>query len=102
MTRIRERDLVIPALRGAIEKGGYIATSDLITYLEGVFEPDGDDAKILDGRHDTHFSQKVRNLISHRDGRTSMFKRGYAEYIKEGIQITDAGRIFLSQVPEFE
>ena len=56
----------------------------------------------LADRHDSHFSQKVRNLISHRDTRTSMFTRGYAEYTGDGIRITDAGRAFLDQVPEFE
>lgn len=97
--RIRERDLVIPALRAAASSGGYIATSDLITELEAEFQPDGQDAQLLDGRQDTYFSQKVRNLISHRDTSTSMFRRGYAEYTGEGIRITDAGRVFLDQVP---
>jgi hypothetical protein len=99
--RIRERDLIIPALRAAAARpGGYISTADLIQVLEDEFQPDGRDAEILDGRQDSHFSQKVRNLISHRDSSTSMFKKGYAEYTGDGIRITDAGRAFLDQVPE--
>ncbi len=29
-----------------------------------------------------------------------MFALGYAEYTGDGIQITDAGRSFLAQIPE--
>ena len=101
--RVRERELIIPALRAAASRpGGYIATADLIPVLEGKFEPEGQDAEILAGRHDSYFSQKVRNLVSHRETNTSMFRKGYAEYTGDGIRITDAGRAFLAQVPEFE
>lgn len=99
-TRIRERDLVIPALKAAAARpNGYISTADLITVLEDEFQPEGEDAEILDGRQDSRFSQKVRNLISHRTTSTSMFVKGYAEYVSEGVKITDAGRAFLAQVP---
>ena len=92
--------LVVPALRKMAERvDGYIATTDLITLLEDEFQPEGQDAQILDGRHDTYFSQKVRNLVSHRETSTSMFKKGYAEYTDDGLRITDAGRAFLDQVP---
>lgn len=100
---VRERDLIIPALQAAAARpGGYIATADLIPELEGVLEPEGQDAEVLAGRHDTYFSQKVRNLVSHRESSTSMFKKGYAEYTGDGIRITDVGRAFLDQIPEFE
>lgn len=100
--RIRERDLVIPALRAVADAGGEITTTLLIEVLTHEFEPSGTDAEILDGRHDTYFSQKVRNLISHRDVSTSMFTKGYATYDagRESIRITDAGLAFLDQVPE--
>lgn len=100
--RVRERDLVIPALRAARDNGGEITMTQLIEVLEEEFEPGGTDAEILDGRRDTHFSQKVRNLISHRDTGTSMFTKGYATYHapSESITITDAGKGFLDQVPE--
>jgi hypothetical protein len=101
--RIRERDLIIPALRAAAARpGGYISTSDLIQVLEDEFQPEGRDAEILDGRHDSHFSQKVRNLVSHRESSTSMFKKAYAEYTGDGIRITETGRQFLAQVPEVD
>lgn len=100
---IPERELVIPALRAAAASAtGEITTSDLIQVLTDHFEPDGKDAQIAQGRSDTYFSQKVRNLISHRDSGGSMFTKGYAVYQPEGeaIRITNAGRAFLGQVPE--
>ena len=103
MVRIRERDLVIPALgAAAATQNGEITMTDLIDELTAVFQPAGQDAEILDGRNDTHFSQKVRNLVSHRTGPNSMFSKGYATYHPETelIRITDAGRAFLEQVPQ--
>ena len=100
--RVRERDLVIPALRAAATNGGDITMTELIEVLTEEFEPSGIDAEILDGRNDTYFSQKVRNLISHRNTGTSMFSKGYATYHapSESITLTDAGWAFLGQVPE--
>lgn len=100
---IPERELVIPALRAAAaSKSGEITTSDLIGVLTDQFQPDGKDAQIADGRNDTYFSQKVRNLVSHRTSGESMFTKGYAVYhaANESIGITDAGRAFLDQVPD--
>jgi hypothetical protein len=97
---IRERELMIPALRAAASsKGGEITTTKLIEALTHEFAPTGHDAKILDGRADTYFSQKVRNLISHRAASTSMFTRGYAVHIpeNESIRITVEGRSFLKR-----
>lgn len=101
--RIRERDLIIPALRAAAAKtNGEITTTELIATLEAEFQPEGTDAQMLDGRNDTYFSQKVRNLISHRHSSTSMFSRGYAIYdaASESFRITDAGQQFLESVPQ--
>lgn len=102
VARVRERDLVIPALRAAAAApNGEIRTSDLIDVLTEEFAPEGRDAEILEGRHDTYFSQKVRNLVSHRESQTSMFTKGYATYhsASESIRITDEGLAFLDQVP---
>lgn len=49
-----------------VAKNPGIRTSDLITKLEKVMKPSGDDLEILEGRNDTKFSQKVRNLVSHK------------------------------------
>ena len=100
--RIRERDLIIPALRSAEAAGGEITMTNLIDQMIDQFEPQGEDAEIIQGRNDSKFSQKVRNLVSHREASTSIFSRGYAIYHpnSESIQITDSGRNFLTQVPE--
>ena len=99
--RIRESDLVSPALRLAAERAdGFINTADLIPALEELFQPSGRDVDILDGRSDTVFSQKVRNLVSHR--KANFIAADYADYDEErkGIAITPKGRAllgFLSQ-----
>jgi len=101
--RISERNLVVPALRAAAaEAGGEITTTKLIEMLEAQFQPDGEDAAILDNRKDTKFSQIVRNLVSHKESSTSMFRKGYAEHDKQGesIRITELGRAFLDQSPD--
>lgn len=63
--RIEEKDLILPTLY-ILKRDGATSTSDLIAELTAVFNPQGEDAAILNGRNDTKFSQKVRNLKSHR------------------------------------
>lgn len=99
--RISERDLVVPALE--IMDGrpdGCVSTSDLIQELEDLFSPGGRDAEILEGRSDTYFSQKVRNMISHRHSPSSFIYKGYAEYDEDcrGLRITDKGRWLLQEL----
>ncbi len=101
--RVRESDLVAPALRLAAAKpDGFISTADLIPALEELFQPAGRDADILEGRSDTIFSQKVRNLISHR--KTNFIASGYADYHEEqrGITITPEGRALLGALGQEE
>lgn len=89
MHRIPEDELIVPALELLEEApNGQMATSDIIAELIERFRPQGEDAQILDGRHDTKFSQKVRNLKSHK----TLLKLGYAEEIQGGFRITEAGR----------
>lgn len=95
---ISEADLVVPALRLAAQRSdGKISTSDLIKGLTDIFQPAGKDAEIIPGRKDTYFSQKVRNLVSHREGEDSFIANEFADYYSDGprdggIKITDAGR----------
>ena len=53
-------------------------------------------------RSDTFFSQKVRNLISHKDSPNNMIAKGYAEHDaeKEGLRITNKGRAFLASLSD--
>lgn len=99
--RFHESDLYIPTLRIANSaSGGFITTSDLIEHLETIFNISGEDAKILDGRSDTKFSQIVRNMVSHRDSPKNFIAKGFAEYdaSRKGIQITIKGRQLLTSI----
>lgn len=76
-----ESDLVIPSLvfiSRHLETG--VTTTDLIKYLETELDLSEEDRRILAGRNDSHFSQKVRNLVSHR----TLVSKGLADYAKEG------------------
>jgi hypothetical protein len=90
--RISERELVVPTLRLlGNDNRGWMATSEIIEKLTELFSPSGQDAEILDGRHDTYFSQKVRNLISRRDQPSSFIHRELAHYERHGLRISDQG-----------
>lgn len=78
----------------SISKNGRLTTTDLIDLLTDRMAPLGQDAQILEGRSDTYFSQKVRNLVSHRNQSTGLEARGLASYDAENESwtITDEGR----------
>jgi hypothetical protein len=95
-SRITEKDLYVPALRAmARRQNGYISTADLIDELRAELGPTGEDLEILDNRQDDRFSQKVRNIKSHKNTPGNIIHDGYAEDVPDGFQITDAGREFL-------
>lgn len=98
--RIKETELSIPALSVMAEqKNGKVRVSQLIKKLEDKMNPQGEDADILDGRNDTKLSQKVRNLVSHRNSSTNIIKKGYVEYSAndQSLTITDEGMDYLNQ-----
>lgn len=90
-----ESDLIMPAMMFiASEKEG-ITTSGLIKQLDELLKPTGKDIQILSGRHDTHFSQKVRNLVSHK---TLEKKRlvNYTKISRNGLfKITPLGEKYI-------
>lgn len=99
--RIHEPDLVIPTLQFlASRPDGFATTTEIIKHLEDKFDPEGEDAEILEGRGDTRFSQIVRNMVSHRNAEGSFIRNGFAEYVKSkhGLQITDQGRELVAKV----
>lgn len=107
MARIAEGDLRRPTLEVlARAKGGWVSTTDLINILDAEFDPRGLDARTLGGRYDSYFSQKVRNMISHRKGSTSFVARGFVEYVKVdgvgGLRITRLGRALLRKPVEVQ
>ena len=81
-----EEDLVIPALFELyFAEDNKLSTTMLIDRLSTALEPTGLDVENLFGRNDSRFSQKVRNLISHRK-----ICPHYADYVKEGTSLFDA------------
>jgi hypothetical protein len=70
-----------------------MATNDIIARLTELFAPSGKDSKILERRSDIYFSQKVRNMISHRDQPSSFIHQGLAHYERHGLRISDQGRL---------
>jgi len=76
-----ETELVLPALSVIALNPKGINTSVLIERLEKMLSPTGHDAKVLKGRRDTYFSQKVRNLKSH----NKLKQLGVATYSPEGM-----------------
>lgn len=61
-----EEDLIIPALFELYFNRDGMTTSMLIKAITENLQPEGEDAEILFGRKDSRFSQKVRNLVSHK------------------------------------
>jgi hypothetical protein len=98
MTEYSERELVLPALTLLEQNAAGLTTSDLIRELTTILRPDGHDAEILAGRADTHFSQKVRNLVSHR----TLLEPGFETYdaARQHHSITPAGRRYLAEARE--
>jgi len=97
--QVSESDLTLPMLRILADSpDGFISTTDLIDALAKLFKPSGKDAEIIEGRADTHFSQKVRNIISHRYEARSPVQKGWVVYHVErkGLEITAAGRFILA------
>jgi hypothetical protein len=93
-SRITESELTVPTLRILEDLNGeWVATSMLIGRLTELLRPSGADAEVLAGRHDTYFSQKVRNMISHRHNHSSFIHRGLAEYDSSThcLRITELG-----------
>ena len=91
-----ESDLIIPTLNYLLlNKESGLTTSNLIQLLLQELEVSGHDAEIITGRRDTYFSQKVRNLVSHR----TLQNKGWATYEplqNDGLhKITDAGEKYL-------
>lgn len=88
MARINESQLVLPALYLMTKSdNGITSTSELITKLTSIMHPTGKDAEIIEGRSDSYFSQKVRNLKSH----GTLLKKNFAENYQDGFKITSLG-----------
>ena len=98
--RISEKDLILPAL-WCLSKADdkTLSTTELQHSLRQIMQPQGEDLEILAGRNDDKFSQKVRNLRSHKTLETPGFasyeyrgNNGYWTLTEEGEQVlTESG-----------
>ena len=92
---IPDATITLEALRLIAQThNSFMITSDLILALNLRFEPTGDDAEIVEGRGGTRFSQRVRDLVSHRTGGNGLETSGFVVYsaIRQGFTITPQGR----------
>jgi len=98
VTQYTERELILPALALLDQSAEGLTTSDLIRELTVILKPDGHDDEILAGRNDMYFSQKVRNLVSHR----TLVGPGLETYdaALQHHAITPAGRRHLREARE--
>lgn len=90
-----ESDLIIPTLNYLLlGQNTGLTTSQIIAILSEELEISGRDAELLNNRNDSHFSQKVRNLVSHR----TLESKGLASYESGGgglHKITALGEKYL-------
>lgn len=94
MTNYREAELYVPAMRLLYEAPQQkMTTSELIAGMEEELKPTGTDAELLDGRNDSHFSQKVRNIVSHKGSPNNPIQRGFVQYLSDekSLALTDKG-----------
>lgn len=94
MTNFSETELVPFALRIIKNHNDGIDTKNLILRLRHDMQPNGEDLEILKNRSDDKFSQKVRNLKSHR----TLESEGYADFIENKFYISQGGLDFLSRL----
>lgn len=93
-----ESDLIIPVLSllAAAGQDG-MTTSDVIAALMEQLELSADDLRILAGRSDTHFSQQVRNLVSHDTLTKKELARYEAGRPSGRFWITPKGQTYLAE-----
>lgn len=98
--RIQQGDVTVLALElAAARQNGHISTTALKAFMMDKFKPTEEDAIPTANGHTPLFDQIVSNIISNRKMPNSMFSKGYAEYVNDGIRITPKGRDFLEAVP---
>jgi hypothetical protein len=99
--RIPEPELVIPTLELLYAApDGEMLTSDIISALVRQFRPEGEDNAILEGRADTKFTQKVRNLKSHK----TLLNAGFATHspwFQNNCGGVAVGRVFAETLEYF-
>jgi len=94
MSNFTESELIPTAVKIILKETNGIETKDLITELRNLMNPSGEDLERLSNRSDDKFSQKVRNLKSHK----TLENKGYAKFYDDKFFITEKGIKFLNEV----
>ena len=92
MTNFTEFELIPFSLKVILNVPNGIETKHLITELRKLMNPNGEDLEILSNRSDDKFSQKVRNLKSHK----TLENKGLVEFYNNKFFITKEGLRFLT------
>lgn len=82
---ITEKELILPSLQVISDSGDGICTSDLILELRKKVQLSPEDMRILQWRKDDKFSQKVRNLVSHK----TLEKEWYVKFENKKFYMLD-------------
>lgn len=90
---ITENELIVPSLYLIASMNEGMDTSALKDSLRSMIELDEHDSMILKGRNDDHFSQKVRNLVSHK----TLERLGYAVRNGGKFIITQEGLDYINE-----
>lgn len=94
MARITEEQLILPALYLMdISPKKSITTTAMKEALINIFKPSGEDNELINGRNDTYFTQKVRNLKSH----NTLVNLGYSDYT-DRVDGEPSGRFTLTTI----
>ena len=91
MTNYSESEIIPFALKVIKDNSSGIDTQNLIKLLRKNMSPIGEDTIILANRSDDKFSQKVRNLRSHK----TLEKKKLVKVIDNKFMITEAGLKYL-------
>ena len=90
--RIWEKDLLLPALKIINDAwNDWISTTELSDNLRELLNPSGEDLQILNWRADDKFSQKVRNLVSHK----TLEKEWYVKFENKKFYILDRWETYI-------
>ncbi len=94
-----EKELILPALTIIYENQEGLNTTELKEKLRATLNPSGHDLDILQGRNDDVFSQKVRNLISHKTLNKFVDIKNGKYYINtDGLKLLEKNTEPLSQI----
>jgi|TARA_Y100000294_G_C8558617_1_gene338121 RNA polymerase sigma factor (sigma-70 family) len=93
MTNFSESEILPVAVKVIKNSPSGIDTKDLIKKLRTELKPDGEDTIVLINRMDDKFSQKVRNLRSHK----TLEKKNLAIFKDDKYFITEKGSDYLNQ-----